>query len=108
MPHARVLWEAHMRRFQDAIDRYKQARLTAKKPQTSFAADRPARGVSNSRSLPKIHAEVRPVRFGKDECCISKALFDWYIPRLSGNPKKSLANQFCRDSDPFHDPRRLS
>jgi hypothetical protein len=30
------------------------------------------------------------------------------IPRLCGNPKKSLANQFCRDSDPFHDPRRLS
>ena len=29
------------------------------------------------------------------------------IPRLCGNPKKSLANQFCRDSDPFHDPPRL-
>jgi hypothetical protein len=29
------------------------------------------------------------------------------IPRLFGNPKKSLANQVCRDSDPFHDPRRL-
>ena len=31
----------------------------------------------------------------------------WDIPRLCGNPKKSLANQFCRDSDPFHDPPRL-
>ena len=29
MPLARVLWEAHVRRFQDAMDRYKQGRLSA-------------------------------------------------------------------------------
>ena len=29
MPRPRVLWEAHVRRFQDAMDRYKQGRLTA-------------------------------------------------------------------------------
>jgi len=27
----RVLWEAHVRRFQDALDRYKKGRLTARK-----------------------------------------------------------------------------
>ena len=29
MPLARVLWEARVRRFQDAMDRYKQGRLSA-------------------------------------------------------------------------------
>lgn len=29
MPRSQVLWEAHMRRFQDALDRHKQGRLTA-------------------------------------------------------------------------------
>lgn len=29
MPLTRVLWEAHVRRFQDAMDRYKQGRLSA-------------------------------------------------------------------------------
>ena len=29
MLRVRVLWEAHVRRFLDALDRYKQGRLTA-------------------------------------------------------------------------------
>jgi hypothetical protein len=29
MPRSQVLWEAHMRRFLDALDRHKQGRLTA-------------------------------------------------------------------------------
>jgi hypothetical protein len=44
---------------------------------------------------------------GKAAADTKKAVTLSDIPRLFGKPKKSLANQFCRDSSPFHDPWRL-